>query len=106
MHELVSERAFSMALAYLAVGGPVVGLMSGLVVSRIRRTGSAAIVKGTLLGGGCTLVWALWRLYAALTGALGPSSTRNLLVQIGLFAVVGVVGGILYTRFRVKHRQT
>ena len=106
MRELVSVWAFDRALTILATIGPTLGLVIGLIVGWRRRLGAAAAAKGLLCGLMCTLVLVLWRVYGAITDSLGPSSVRNLLAQICLFLIVGVVFGILYIRFCDKLRLT
>ena len=64
----------------------LVGLAWG---ARAKRVGIGLLV-GALAGGGN---YALWTVYNAITEKLGLDTVANLLVNLGLFLVVGTVAG-------------
>jgi hypothetical protein len=106
MKELITEDAFNHIVNVLAIAGPVAGITIGLVVSRVRRTGWAGVLRGAAFGALGIANWLMWRVYEAITAQFGLSSTRNLLIQLGVFIVVGIAVGVVYIVFCVKPRQT
>jgi len=56
----------------------------------------AVLVIGLLVGGGN---FALWTLYNAITERLGLDTVKNLLVNLALFVVLGVVIGLGVGRY-------
>ena len=65
---------------------PLAGLAWG---ARTKRVGLGLLV-GALVGGGN---YALWTVYNAVTDKLGLDTVANLLVNLGLFLVIGTVAG-------------
>jgi len=106
MKELITEAAFGRIVNVLAVAGPLGGIAIGFVVSRVRRSGFADVLRGFAIGALGIANWIMWRVYEAITAQFGLSSTRNLLIQLGVFIVVGIAVGVVYTVFCVKPRQT
>lgn len=106
MKELISEQQFNHIVNLLAIGGPAAGIIIGFVMSRIRRSGLADIIRGAAVGALGIANWILWKVYESITAQFGLSSTRNLLIQLGVFIVIGITIGIVYTVFCVKVRQT
>ncbi len=66
---------------------PIIGLAWGV---RAKRVGQGLLV-GALVGGGN---YALWVVYNAITAKLGLDTVANLLVNLGLFLVLGTLVGI------------
>lgn len=65
---------------------PLVGLIWG---ARTKRVGLGLLI-GALVGAGN---YALWTVYNAITDKLGLDTVANLLVNLGLFLVIGTVAG-------------
>ncbi len=104
MKELVDPAVVEKVMLYLAVAGPLVGLTCGIAVGWRTRRVLPATVGGTLVGLLCPAAFGMWRLYGAVTDALGLDSVVNLVVQLALFAVSGCILGVaaygLNTLFR------
>jgi hypothetical protein len=94
--ELVSRAAVDRALGFLALALPVVGLLVGSVLGRIRpgrTSGSAG--RGFAVGLVGPLIWVLWRVTNAVQGRLGLDSVAALLINFGIFIVVGLAIGVV-----------
>ena len=77
---------------------PLVGLAWG---ARAKRVGRGLCV-GTLVGAGN---YVLWTVYNAITAKLGLDTVANLLVNLGLFLVLGTLTGITAGWFSTRSRQ-
>ncbi len=66
---------------------PLIGLVWGLLTKRAVRGFCAGLLVGT--GN-----YALWTAYNAITDKLGLDTVANLLTNLGLFVVLGVVVGL------------
>jgi len=98
MREIVDEKTVNLVLAVLAIAGPVAGLIIGAVVGGTRKAICPYAVRGLAVGLAGVLVFALWRVYSAITGRLGLDSLANLLVNLALFVALGLVLGIIASR--------
>lgn len=96
MHEIINLAAFAKAILWLAIVLPVLGVVVGLA--------TRAVVKGLAVGLLGPLIYGLWLLYSHLirydpaTGYCGLHRTSVLLLNVSLFAVVGIALGALYGR--------
>ena len=86
MKELIDEHQAHLLMLAVLVLAPLVGLAWG---ARARRVGQGLLV-GALVGVGN---YALWTVYNAITEKLGLDTVANLLVNLGLFLVIGTVAG-------------
>ena len=66
---------------------PLIGLAWGYAAKRL----PLGLVIGLLVGVGND---ALWTVYNAITDHLGLDTVKNLLVNLGLFVVIGIAAGI------------
>ncbi len=81
-------------LAVLFVA-PLVGLIWGAATKRL--------VRGLVLGLGVGVGnYALWTVYNAITDRLGLDTVKNLLVNLALFIVLGVLIGLGAAWFRAR----
>ena len=87
MKELIDERQAHLLMLAVLFAAPLVGLAWGLVTKRLAR----GVVVGLLVGVGN---YALWTVYNAITDKLGLDTVKNLLVNLGLFVVIGIVAGL------------
>jgi hypothetical protein len=94
MHEIINLAAFAKAILWLAIILPVLGLVVGLV--------TRAVVKGLAVGLLGPLIYVLWLGYSYLirydpaTGYCGLHRTSVLLLNVVLFALIGIILGALY----------
>jgi hypothetical protein len=92
MKELITiEQANHIMLAIL-IAAPLIGLIWGAIA---RRVGFYTIC-GVAIGGGN---YVMWTAYSSITNHLGLDTVKNLLVNLGLFIVVGVVAGLAIGRW-------
>lgn len=68
-------------------GAPLVGLFWGAFAKRLVR----GLVMGLLVGVGNYVLWAV---YNAITDNLGLDTVKNLIVNLGLFIVLGILIGL------------
>lgn len=98
MRELIDPRAVERMLAFLAVGGPLAGLMFGALLGAHEAHSGRRVVAGTLIGALGTVVWGMWHVYGAITDKLGLDSLANLGLQLVLFAATGAAVGVCIAR--------
>lgn len=101
MQELIDPAVVERVMLFLAVGGPLVGLIIGVVVGAHERCALPTIAAGTLIGAMGSVAYGLWRLYGVVTDAMGLDSVANLVVQLVTFAVIGVLLGMAALRLTV-----
>ncbi len=98
LKQLVDENTVNIALVWLAVLGPVVGLAAGAVVGAVRRSLARGMVAGLALGLSGTLVFVLWIAHNAFTDAVGFDSAPGLLARLCLFALLGAALGVAVSK--------
>ena len=87
MKELIDpHQAHLLMLGVLALA-PLVGLAWGYPAKRL----PLGLALGLLVGVGN---YALWTAYNAITDHLGLDTVKNLLVNLGLFVVIGIAVGL------------
>lgn len=103
-HEIVDLNQFARAIQLLAIAIPVVAIIVGLVVGARRRNLVAGLGKGIVIGLLGPLLYGLWLMYSYLirydpqTGYVGLHRVTVLLLNVAIFAVIGVVLGLVYRR--------
>jgi len=75
----------------LMLGVFVLALLIGLGWGAVNKRLPFGVIIGLLVGGGN---YALWTLYNAITQKLGLDTVANLLVNLGLFIVIGIAIGV------------
>ncbi len=98
MKELVNAQSVEKAFLFLAVAGPLMGMILGIMVGAHERDTCRRIIQGLLIGALGTLVYALWHVYNAITNALGLDSLANLGLQLVMFAILGAAVGAVALR--------
>jgi|GEM_PF-1062900 hypothetical protein len=94
MKELIPPQSAEKWLLFIAVAGPLAGLILGTLIGAHERCAARKMVAGALIGGIGSLVYGLWILYNMITDALGLDSVANLCLQLGMFAVLGAAVGV------------
>jgi hypothetical protein len=103
-HELIDLRQFEALMRGLAVALPVVGVLLGLALGKARGGTRPALVRGLALGLLGPICYGLWRCFAwmvrydPVTGYCGLHKVSVLLLNVALFALVGIGLGVLYGR--------
>jgi apolipoprotein N-acyltransferase len=95
---LVEER-LDMFFFQLAWIGPALGILFGFIVGMIRNKISEHSVNGFLWGLIPTGVSVLWWIYNLIVNHFGIDSVAGLLVNLGIFACLGLIIGLVI-RFR------
>ena len=98
MKELIDEHQAHLVMLAVLVLAPLTGLAWGARVKRVWR----GLCVGALIGGGN---YALWTVYNAITAKLGLDTVANLLVNLGLFLVLGTIAGIAAGIFAARERS-
>ena len=78
---------------------PLVGLAWGARAKRLKL----GLLVGALVGGGN---YALWTVYNAITEKLGLDTVANLLVNLGLFLVIGTIAGAVVGSLNGRGRKS
>jgi chromate transport protein ChrA len=103
-HEIVDLQQFARAVRALAVTVPVLAILIGLIVGAARKRLMAGLVKGVAIGALGPIIYGLWLLYNHFirtdpqTGTVGLHRVSVLLMNVAVFAVVGVLLGLAYRR--------
>ena len=100
MKELVAADSVERILLLVAAAGPLVGVILGAVIGAHERCAWPKVVAGALIGTLLTVVYGMWRVFGAITGALGLDSVANLVIELILFAAIGLIVGI--AAFRIS----
>jgi len=95
MEELISERTFNSLITVIAVIGPILGLIIGIVVGVIKNDVKRLTIRGVIIGSFALITYIMWRIYNAITDHYGLDSVKNLLINLGLFTLVGIIIGLL-----------
>lgn len=109
MHEIIDLNKFALAIKLLAIVLPVLGLLVGVAVGTARNAVAEGLLKGLSVGLLGPVIYGLWLLYSYLirydpqTGYVGLHRTAVLWASIGLFAVAGIILGIIYGRVFVRN---
>jgi hypothetical protein len=94
-HELVDAAQFGRALLALSALGAVLALALLLID---RKRPSMGRRRAALLSAVGALVYPLWLVYNGIEDRFGLDSVAALLINLALFAAVGIAGGRLLRR--------
>lgn len=103
-HEIVDLAQFARVVQALAIIVPVVAILIGLIVGAARKRIVAGLIKGVAIGLLGPIIYGLWLMYNHLirydpaTGYVGLHHVSVLLLNVAVFAVVGVLLGLAYSR--------
>jgi hypothetical protein len=99
MHELVDLDAVERLFGWLALLVPVIAIGAGAALQfGARRAGALRI--GILVGLLGPANWLLWRIYNGIEDHYGLDSVKAMLLNLALFAALGVAIGIGVRAFR------
>lgn len=88
MKELVGEHQAHMLMLGVLIVAPLIGALWGVFKKRLL----GSLIVGLLVGFGN---YALWSVYNAITEHLGLDTVENLLVNLGLFVMIGITIGLV-----------
>lgn len=92
---ILDEKVIDRTFFWLGLAGPPVGALLGFLVGKIRGKVRSDLVDGTLWGLFGTLILVMWHVYNRIVEALGLDTVKNLLVNLALFAALGVLLGLV-----------
>jgi hypothetical protein len=93
MRELVTVEQAEAVIRLVAAALPAAGLVIGGAVGAARRRAARGLAIGLLCGAAGPAAWLLWRMYNGIVGVYGLDSVKGLLVNLGLFVVIGLAVG-------------
>lgn len=104
MREIITLEEANRLFLIAAIALPALGLVIGAFWGfRIRR-----VVPGALSGLAVGLIGPvnllLWNVYNLITNRLGLDTVKNLLVNLGLFLLLGVITGVILGRWSNRRR--
>ena len=94
MREIVSMEQVQRLFIILAVGLPILGIIGGALYGARRKDVRRGVVQGLLLGFLGPVNFGLWIIYNKITDRLGLDTVKNLLVNLALFVILGIVSGL------------
>ena len=104
MREIVDADQVTRLFTILAIVLPPLCLLIGWLYGSRNQNQRRGAILGLLAGLLGPLNWLMWRIYNAITDAIGLDTVRNLVVNLILFlvsgAVIGVVAGFAIRRTR------
>jgi hypothetical protein len=103
--QLIDPDCVERVLLFVAVAGPLVGLILGAVFGAHEKCAARRIIAGVLLGGIGSLVYGMWRVYGVITNALGLDSVANLGLQLVLFVALGAILGAVVLRVSLSLKR-
>ena len=92
--ELLSARQAELIVAAIAAGIPVLALLLGGTLGRRTIGLGRGLALGGLIGLLGPVCWGLWLCYNGVVGHYGLDSVKGLLLNLGLFCLVGVLAGV------------
>lgn len=97
--ELVDAAQVGTALAVLSIVALCLAAVLGALLVRGGGRRSPGVARAALLAAAGVLGYPLWAVYNSIEDRLGLDSVAALLLNLALFAVVGVVVGLLVRRY-------
>ena len=94
LREIVDAEQVGRVFAILAIALPPLCMLCGWWYGGRRGIRRLGAVYGLLFGLLGPLNWALWRMYNAITDAVGLDTVRNLAINLVVFLVIGVLVGV------------
>ncbi|MBN2382615.1 hypothetical protein JXQ70_07015 [bacterium] len=93
---LLDEQLVNSFFYWLGFIGPVLGLGFGWCWGVLADKKHNYLIRGLAIGCLGPIILGLWLGYNAIVDALGLDTVKNLLVNLALFVVVGIILGLFY----------
>lgn len=93
MQELVTVEQAEQVIRAAAVALPAAGLVVGAAAGALRRQVARGVALGLLCGASGPAILGLWLVYKAIVNHYGLDSVAGLLINLGLFAAIGLLLG-------------
>ena len=94
MKQLIDPNMVQRVMLFLAVAGPIMGLIVGLFLGAHEKCAWPKMLAGTLIGALLSASYGMWCVYNAITNAMGLDSIANLVIELIMFAVLGAALGL------------
>jgi tetrahydromethanopterin S-methyltransferase subunit C len=110
LHEIVDLAQVDMAMVYVALAAPVLGLIIGAIVGRLRSNVLYGTGRGLAFGMLGPVVFIMWHFYRYMirydpaSGYVGLHKMSVFVLNIAVFAIVGVLLGALYGKLVAGQR--
>ncbi len=104
LHEIVDLAQVDLAMVYLALAAPVLGIVIGAIVGRLRHGVLYGIGRGLAFGMLGPIILVMWRFYRYMvrydpaTGYVGLHKMSVFALNVCVFAIVGILLGALYAK--------
>jgi F0F1-type ATP synthase assembly protein I len=95
--ELIDPHQAHWLMLGVLIAAPLIGLLWGVIAKRL----TGGLIIGLLVGVGN---YALWTVYNAITEHLRLDTVKNLLVNLTLFVIIGIVIGVGAGFFAARQR--
>lgn len=111
LHEIVDLERVDTVIVLIAVAAPVLGLLIGALWGRARKAMETGVTRGLAFGLLGPVVLVMWRVYKYMvrydpeSGYVGLHKISVLLINVALFALVGVLLGVIYGKLLGPHRR-
>ena len=106
MREFVSPQQAEVIIHAVAGGLLALGVVGGAAAAAFMRPRRASMIIGAFVALAGALVYALWLAYNAVIARLGLDSVKALLLNLGIFVVVGLAYGLAAgAAWRRAHRR-
>jgi len=101
--ELVDAGQVGWVLAALSL----IALLLAVALTLLgRQRGAPGLAKAGLIAAAVVTVYPLWAVYNGIEDYFGLDSVAALLLNLALFAAVGIGGGLLFRRLWPAERET
>ncbi len=94
MKELVTTEQAEHILRLLALVLPLAGIVIGALVGLVRKHLTTDVLIGFLFGLIGPGALGMWRVYNGIMGRYGLDSVKGLVINLVLFAVIGLLIGV------------
>jgi drug/metabolite transporter (DMT)-like permease len=94
MKELVTTEQAARVIVLFAIALPIAGLIIGAVAGAARKRLASSALLGLICGLVGPVIWVMWQVYNGIMGRYGLDSVKGLLINLGLFLVVGLAAGL------------
>ena|SRR5438552_9792914 len=99
MREIITVEQANGLFLILAIAAPIVGATGGAILGWRRSQLQSLALRGFLFGLAGPLNLVLWKIYNRITDHFGLDTVKNLLINLALFAALGMTAGIIAGRY-------
>ena len=93
---ILDENFINRLFLFAAIGGPIIGFFTGIIIDRCRINGFKYTFLLTSIGLLGTLNLILWKLYNIFTDYFGLATVKNLLFNLVFFVISGAIAGFFF----------